>query len=117
MASEAVMSTLRRGWLALEPLHIPMAVVGGLAARGNYPVRQRPPQRHRRHDPPSNQRDRAEDVAGIGPALTSGHHSANRSPGTRSRSGGAFGSSAPVALDPGRRRTRGRCASQEPLGA
>ncbi len=31
MASEAVLSTLRRGWLALEPLHLPMAVVGGLA--------------------------------------------------------------------------------------
>jgi hypothetical protein len=31
MASEAVLSTLRRGWQALEPLHVPMAVVGGLA--------------------------------------------------------------------------------------
>ena len=31
MASEAVLNTLRRGWLALEPLQLPMAVVGGLA--------------------------------------------------------------------------------------
>lgn len=31
MASDAVLSTLHRGWLALEPLGLPMAVAGGVA--------------------------------------------------------------------------------------
>jgi hypothetical protein len=31
MASEGVLATLRQAWLALEPLELPMAVIGGLA--------------------------------------------------------------------------------------
>jgi hypothetical protein len=31
MASEGVLATLRHAWQSLEPLDIPMAVIGGLA--------------------------------------------------------------------------------------